>query len=285
MSTATPSQDAWQVFQRFERNGWNDVATVYAELVDALRLTNGPAGTAILDAAHVGSGQRVADVATGPGFLAKLATDRGADVIGIDIAPAMVSEARRRHPQLTFEVAAAEGLPIDTATLDAVVSAWGLPHFANHRRVFAEAQRVLRPGGRLALATWRPPPGNQFFAIVLGALAPHLHHQPELPPGPDMFRYAEDTKAHADLGAAGFTNIQCRAIAFDGDLPNGAHDLVRFLSSGSVRSQALYRAQPPEARARIDAEVHAALSRLDTGGGRPRIRLEAVVISAAKPPA
>lgn len=275
MSSYDPS-----AFQDFERTGWNEVAAVYAALIDSFELTAGPAGKAILDGACVGPGQRVLDVATGPGYLAGLALERSAKVVGIDIAESMVAIARERHPAARFEVGAAEDLPVPDGTYNAVVSAWGLPHFADHAKFFTEARRVLKRGGKLSLGTWCPPPGNQFFALLLGALTGHATNSPKLPAGPDMFRYADPNIVERELTAAGFVNVAVRPVEFTIRLDNGAEDLIRFLAAGSVRSRALYLAQPPGTRDRIDASLHEQLA-ATTPHGRPvDIELTAVVIAA-----
>lgn len=267
-------------FQDFERDGWNEVAAVYAELVDGLQMTAGPSGAAILDAAEVGPGRRVLDVASGPGYLVDLAQRRGAAAVGIDISESMVTLARRRVPAAEFHVGPAEQLPFPDASFDAVVSAWGLPHFADHAGFFAEAHRVLRPGGRLSLGTWCPPPTNQFFAVLLGALAGNLTVAPDLPPGPDMFRYADPAVAEAELTAAGFADVVVAPLSFTAGLANGAEDLLRFLASGAVRSRAMYAAQPPETRRVVEASLAEQLARVTAGGDPSTLTLTAVVIAA-----
>ena len=102
-----------------------------------------------------------------------------------------------------------------------------------------------------------------------------------------MFRYADPANAQRDLTAAGFTDVRCLDITFHARLPHGGDDLVRFLRSGSVRSQAIYLSQSPETRRLIEDDVRARLRRIVDGRDDQRIRLEATVISAAKngPPA
>ena len=68
----------------------------------------------LLDAAEVGRGTHVLDVASGPGYVAAAAAERGASVIGVDIAERMISLARRLHPQLDFRLGNAEALPFLT---------------------------------------------------------------------------------------------------------------------------------------------------------------------------
>src|SRR5712671_2365691 len=86
-------------FQQFEHTGWEEAAAFYGDAFGALTAqTAGP----LLDAVGVAPGVRVLDVATGPGFIAAAATARGAAVVGLDFSPAMIAEARRRHPAITF---------------------------------------------------------------------------------------------------------------------------------------------------------------------------------------
>src|SRR3954470_14320878 len=86
-------------FHEFERAGWERAAEFYGDAFGGLTAQTAPA---LLDAARVTRGTRVLDVASGPGFIARAAADRGADVIGLDFAPAMVAGARRRNPGIDF---------------------------------------------------------------------------------------------------------------------------------------------------------------------------------------
>jgi len=77
------------------------------------------------------------NLATGPGYAAAAAVARGADVVAVDVAPAMVELARRLHPGLDVRQADAEALPFRDADFDAAVSNFVVPHLGRHDRAVA----------------------------------------------------------------------------------------------------------------------------------------------------
>ena len=111
----------------------------------------------VADAAAVGPGERVLDVACGTGALTRAVAARvgarGA-AIGLDVNADMLAVARRKAPALEWRQGRAEALGFDSGRFDAVVSQFGLMFFEDRRAALAEMMRVLRPGGRLAVAVW-----------------------------------------------------------------------------------------------------------------------------------
>ena len=266
-------------FQAFERDGWNAVADAYGTLTDGL---TGEVAGPLLDAAVVGSGSRVIDVASGPGWTAAAAMDRGASVIGVDISEAMVEQATRRYPAGDFRLGTAEALPIDDGSADAVVSAFGMPHFADHEAFAAEAHRVLRPGGRIAFASWRPPAENPFFGVALGSIAKAGDLSVELPQGADMFSWADQATSERLLADAGFEGYQRADVPLQVVTDDGPGTVVHFLENAAVRSRALFQAQTPEAKKAISATITEMMAPMEQDGTWT-VPLNAFVVSAVKP--
>ena len=131
-----------------------------AELLDRLpaEAVNSFAGVGYhLGLARLLPGERVLDLGSGSGmdvFAAAVQVGPGGSVIGVDITPEQLakSERLRRDEHVSFRRARIEELPFEDGSFDAVISNGVVNLSADKRRVFAEAARVLRPGGRLALA-------------------------------------------------------------------------------------------------------------------------------------
>jgi SAM-dependent methyltransferase len=125
----------------------------------------------LLDVTGVGSGTRLLDVACGSGYAAALAADRGAAVAGVDIAPALLEIARERTPDGTFVEGEMDALPFADEQFDVVTSVNGFQFALDPAKAFAEATRVLVPGGRLAAATFAEPERNEGTALHLAMKA------------------------------------------------------------------------------------------------------------------
>jgi len=102
------------------------------------------------------AGERVLDVATGPGFLAFLFAEQVAEVVGIDLTPAMLAraEANRQAGQIgnvRFQEGDAESLDFPAASFDICTCGSAFHHLTDPARVLAEMVRVVRSGGRVAL--------------------------------------------------------------------------------------------------------------------------------------
>ncbi|MGH3134262.1 MAG: class I SAM-dependent methyltransferase [Gaiellaceae bacterium] len=121
-------------------------------------------------------GDRLLDAATGTGALALLAAERGADVVGMDLAPALIDTARElaaeRGVTVRFEVGDAEDMTYDDASFDVVTSTCGVMFAPDHVAVAGELARVTRTGGRIALACWTPEGGLGRMFRMMGPFLP-----------------------------------------------------------------------------------------------------------------
>jgi ubiquinone/menaquinone biosynthesis C-methylase UbiE len=127
----------------------------------------------VCDAAALASGQSVLDVACGTGALAREALKRvgpGGSVAGIDSAPAMLAVARRVAPGIDWRFAGAEAVPFADDRFDAVVSQFGLMFFDDRVAGLREMRRVVRPGGRVALAVWDRLEATPAYADLVALL-------------------------------------------------------------------------------------------------------------------
>ena len=122
-------------------------------------------------------GDAVLDVACGTGNAAIPAARSGASVTGLDLTPEMLEVARRRAEgagvNIDWRAGDAEALPFDDRRFDVVLSTFGCMFAPRHEVVTDELARVLRPGGRLGLATWTPEGViGEFFRTVAAYLPP-----------------------------------------------------------------------------------------------------------------
>jgi ubiquinone/menaquinone biosynthesis C-methylase UbiE len=104
----------------------------------------------------------VLDVGCGTAALLEraLAVWPASHFVGIDPAPSMIAEARRKHagdPRLRFELGDAADLPLEAASVDVTFSTLSFHHWSQQTRGLREIARVLRPSGLFVLADIRPP--------------------------------------------------------------------------------------------------------------------------------
>lgn len=134
------------------REAYDTVAEDYATRLPDTR-AEAPLDLAMIDAfvAAVGAGAGVLDAGCGAGRMSRHLADRQVAVQGIDLSPGMVAMARRDHPDLDFGVGSISDLPLDDETYDGVLLWYSTIHTAPEGQpgLFAEAARVLRPGGHL----------------------------------------------------------------------------------------------------------------------------------------
>jgi ubiquinone/menaquinone biosynthesis C-methylase UbiE len=242
-----------KAFADFERAGWEDASIVagYDENLSCVTTQSIPA---LLDGAGVRAGSRVLDVATGGGYAAEAAFQRGADAIGIDFSAAQISLARKRHPAVRFEQADAESLPFAPCTFDSVVCAFGICHLPDPDRALREAYRTLKPGGLVAFSVWDVPERAVGVGAVYDAIRAHGSTDVGLPTGPSFFSFSDREQSIRALRAAGFASPSVHVVPQVWRLDDSESIFDRIAES-SVRAGITLRSQSPTAILAIRAAL------------------------------
>jgi ubiquinone/menaquinone biosynthesis C-methylase UbiE len=169
-----------------------------------------PFALEVLREAQVAAGDRVLDVACGPGAAAFAAAARGARVVAVDFSEGMISELRARALREGADVEAlvmdARALDLPDGSFDVAVCCLGFMFFPDRARAFAQMRRVLRPGGRAVIATWGPIERRPLMKIGFDAVAAAL---PDLP-RPAKGDLQDPGECVREMAAAGFADVRSR---------------------------------------------------------------------------
>lgn len=144
---------------------------------------NERSGEEFVDRLQLRPGMRVLDVACGTGNQSIPAARTGARVIGLDIAPNLLEQARERARAENLEVDFVEGdaedLPYHVGDFDVVLSMFGAMFAPRPERVASELLRVCRPGGMIAMGNWTP---QGFVGKTFALMSCHVPPPPGIVP-------------------------------------------------------------------------------------------------------
>ena len=223
---------------------------------------------ALLAAAEVARGDRVLDVATGPGQAALVALSTvtpAGRVIGADISPAMLTAARARLGAGAFQPVAMDGqaLAFRDGSFDAVVCQLGLQFFPEPARGLMEFRRVLQAGRCTAVCVISTPDR----APMWGVFAEALSHQ--LPEQRDTlhlsFALADPERLEHLLTMAGFRDVRVQRETRQGTIAS-FDDYWSPIEAGTGQLPQAYLALPAARRQAVREEVEARLAAFQTDG-------------------
>jgi ubiquinone/menaquinone biosynthesis C-methylase UbiE len=204
-----------------------------------------PWGEYLLDALGITPGERLLDVATGPGTLARIASSRlgrTGYVLGTDVSDAMLGIARAKSSVAggsRIEYRRSPAMPLDapTSAFDVVCCQHGLQFFPDRKGAIAEMRRALRPGGRLGLAVWSSIDFCPPFAAVREAIGQVMG-----PQAADRFAGGpwglHDPALLAEMvTSSGFTDVSAEDVQRPVRFETGASQLERSLAASGLATE------------------------------------------------
>ena len=226
----------------------------------------------------------VLELAAGTGVVTRqlaLVLDESAQLVATDLNPAMIDEAARLGTArpVAWRQVDAMMLPFEDASFDAVVCQFGVMFFPDRPHAYAQARRVLRPGGLFAFNAWGAIAQNGFADAVTDALATVFPQDPPRFMARTPHGYHDATRIAQDLAAAGFTNPPAiETVAFTSRAASAGIAALAYCEGTPLRGE--IEARDPDGLARATRAAEAELARR-FGAGPIEGRIEALVVTVS----
>jgi len=242
---------------------------------------NAPVTDALLAALQAGPDDTVLELAGGTGEIAELLAPRVSRVISTDLSPAMVDAARRRGlAGVEHRVVDMQAIDLPDRSVDAVVCRFGYMLVPDPLRALRETRRVLRPGGRLAFATWAVAKRNPWATMFGPVLIERGLMEPPQPGEPGQFALGEPARIEELTHEAGFADVAVEEVAVEYRFP--AWDDYRRLVTGLAASlRETLEGLDAEARAEVDVAARARFERFRQGQGGEYVLPGAALVARA----
>jgi SAM-dependent methyltransferase len=219
-------------------------------------------------------GDTVLELAAGAGdtgFAVAAIVGATGRVISTDFSPDMVEVARRRGAELGLRnvdhrVMDAERIELDSDSVDGVLCRFGYMLMVDPAAAFSETRRVLRAGGRLALAVWGPLERNPWASLGVGMLIQRGHMPPPDPEAPGPFSMASEERTRALLESADFNNVRTQHVPVRWAFRD-VEEYVTFATDTAGPFALVLRALPADELEAMKAQLRESFAPFAANGG------------------
>lgn len=256
------------------RAQWEEAAEAWHRWGSTIEAWLGNATARMLDAARVGDGNRVLDVAAGAGGQSLVAARRvgpSGHVLATDISPTILEYAAKTATDagltnVSTRELDGEQLAVDAGTFDAVISRVGLIYFPNQQAALAEMRTALRPDGRISAVVYSTADRNGFFSIPIGIIRRRAQLPPPQAGQPGPFSLGGPGVAKRVLTEAGFREVDVEVVSSPVRMASAA-DCVQFERESFGALQQMLGGLAPAEREAAWAEIEDALRQFEGPDG------------------
>ena len=261
-------------YKRAALENWQTVAPGWERWREPIERTSVPMREWLLRELAPTTGDTILELAAGFGDTSHAA----AEIVGgegrvlcTDFSPAMVDAARRRGDELGFvnveyRVLDAERIELGDDSVDGVLCRCGYMLLPDPARALAETRRVLRPGGRVALAVWREADRNPWISILGRMLRDRGHDSAPEPGAPGIFTMAREERLRTLLEDAGLTVLTVEDVPVTFVYESFDEYIVRAEDTGGVFAR-VWREVPDAERRAMAAQLEDAFASYAVGSG------------------
>ncbi len=248
-----------------------------------------PFGEAVLAAARLKVGEHILDIGCGCGATtldAARSVGSAGVATGVDISRPMLARAAARARtlglgQARFECADAQTQPFPSASVDAVISRFGVMFFDDPKTAFTNLARTTKRGGRLVFVCWQNIAANPWMALPMMAAMQHITiDRPIDPNAPGPMAFADGERVRGILANAGWTGINVHPLELQVSVGGGLSlaEAADFMMELGPTAQPLKDADPAT-RERVRGAIMEAITPYATNAG-VRLGSAAWVITA-----
>jgi SAM-dependent methyltransferase len=228
----------------------------------------GPWARVLVDLSSPAPDAHVLDAACGTGVVARTvrpAIGPRGKIVGLDFDPNMIAAAKQIAPDIEWQQGDLQSLPFADASFDLALCQQGLQFLPDRQAGLRELHRVLRPGGRLVLATWSDLAKSPGQARLFQALGTLLNINMSRPPAWSLTDAAEVREL---VASAGFADIEITQRTLHATYPSARRFVEIMLGGGTSKVTRDALAQiPPERKAALINEIAGPLREFETGAG------------------